>query len=150
MTTYARQSRRRPRYSSFAKAPTKPRQRLAIGIAVRLKGSLTALLRCTSNYAGNLVDEKGFEPSASSMRTRKNLSQGVAPQSLRFFEGFSIGLLGQPTIPTMLAGLRWSSRLTAVDVLQSTYCSRLVGCGGRNVLKIPSIPFRVEIARPAA
>src|SRR6266699_3865504 len=126
MTTYARQSRRRPRYSSFAKAPTKPRQRLAIGIAVRLKGSLTALLRCTSNYAGNLVDEKGFEPSASSMRTRKNLSQGVAPQSLRFFEGFSIGLLGQPTIPTMLAGLRWSSRLTAVgwSVAEAATCSR--------------------------
>jgi hypothetical protein len=38
----------------------------------------------TLDVVEEMVDERGFEPPASSLRTRKNLSYGSVPQSLRF------------------------------------------------------------------
>jgi len=43
-----------------------------------------------------MVDERGFEPSASSLRTVGKISQGKAPQSLNYFHGPLICKSGKP------------------------------------------------------
>src|SRR6266576_2456832 len=43
-----------------------------------------------------MVDERGFEPSASSLRPVGKISQGKAPQSLNYFHGPLICKSGKP------------------------------------------------------